>query len=161
MGTLITTVTESIRYRGRSGQYTWLAHRLAGLGILAFLVIHVWDTANASFAPNVYAWTIEVFKTPFFGLGEIAVFGAVLFHSFNGLRITLLDYKPTWWHQQKRSVTIVWVLFLIIFVPLGLYLLLGIVDSCQHPPVWEWAGQTATGASCFSFPPTSLYGIGS
>ena len=65
MGTLITTVTESIRYRGRSGQYTWLAHRLAGLGILAFLVIHVWDTANASFAPNVYAWTIEVFKTLF------------------------------------------------------------------------------------------------
>lgn len=157
MGTLITTVTESIRYRGRSGHYTWLAHRLAGLGILAFLVIHVWDTANANYFPHIYAWSIEVFKTPLFGLGEVAIFGAVLFHAFNGVRITLLDYKPEWWHHQKRSVTIVWVVFLVLFVPLGGYLLFGIVESCTYAPVWEWAGNTVVGDSCFSFPPLDLY----
>ena len=47
MSSLILTVRESIRYRGRSGQYSWLAHRISGLAILFFLVIHVWDTANA------------------------------------------------------------------------------------------------------------------
>jgi succinate dehydrogenase / fumarate reductase cytochrome b subunit len=157
MGTFIATVTESVRYRGKSGQYTWLAHRLAGLGILFFLLIHVWETANASLNPNIYAWTIEVFKTPPFGLGEIAVYGAVLFHSFNGLRITLLDYKPELWHLQSRSVKIVWIVFLVIFVPIALYLILGIVDSCSHAPVWEWAGETVTGNNCFSLPPTDLY----
>lgn len=49
MSSFILTVRESIRYRGRSGQYSWLAHRISGLAILLFLVIHVWDTANAFF----------------------------------------------------------------------------------------------------------------
>ena len=52
MTSLILTVRESIRYRGRSGQYSWLAHRISGLAILFFLVIHVWDTANALFWPQ-------------------------------------------------------------------------------------------------------------
>ena len=91
MASLVLTVREVFRYRGRSGQVSWIAHRLAGLAILGFVVIHVWDTANAFFAPHIYAWSIDLFKHPFFGVGEIAVLGAVLFHAFNGTRIALLE----------------------------------------------------------------------
>lgn len=151
------TVQESLRYRGKSGHYSWLAHRLSGLAILGFLVIHVWDGANLHYAPNIWEWTVNVFKHPLFGAGEIAVFGAVIFHAFNGIRITLLDFKPEWWHAQARSATIVWALFAIIFIPAAIYLFLGIIESCTHAPVWEWAGQSVTGNSCWSFPPLSLY----
>ncbi|MDX1416729.1 MAG: succinate dehydrogenase, cytochrome b556 subunit, partial [Candidatus Promineifilaceae bacterium] len=102
MASLVLTVREAFRYRGRSGQVSWIAHRLAGLAILAFVVIHVWDTANAFYAPHIYAWSLAVFKHPFFALGEIGIMAAVLYHAFNGIRITILDYKPEWWiHQNK------------------------------------------------------------
>lgn len=153
LGSLKLTIQESIRYRGRSGHYSWVAHRLSGLGILAFLVIHVWDTANANYLPGLYSWSINVFKHPIFGFGEILVFGAVLYHAFNGIRITILDFKPEWWHLQAKSATFVWALFLVLFVPAGIYLLFGIVESCAEPPVWEWLGKTVTGNSCWSLPP--------
>ena len=73
MTSLTLTIREAVRYRGRSGQYSWIAHRLSGLAILGFVVIHVWDTANAFFAPHIYAWSLALFKHPLFALGEIAI----------------------------------------------------------------------------------------
>lgn len=141
---LKTTLVEGVRYRGNIGHWSWVAHRLTGLGILGFLTIHVWDTANASFAPAVYSWSVDVFKHPLFGMGEIAVFGAVLYHALNGVRITLLDFKPEWWHHQKRSAYIVWGLFLLLFIPLGSYLLISVFTHC---------GQLAAeGGSCWTLP---------
>ena len=127
---LRTTLVEGVRYRGNIGHWSWVAHRLTGLGILGFLTIHVWDTANATFAPHIYAWSIDVFKHPFFGVGEVAILGAVLYHAFNGLRITLLDFRPDWWHYQDRSARWVWAAFIIIFAPLGIYLLISIFTHC-------------------------------
>src|SRR5579875_3770564 len=35
---------EGLRYGGGVGQWSWLIHRLTGLGVLLFLVIHIVDT---------------------------------------------------------------------------------------------------------------------
>ena len=147
MASLVLTVREAFRYRGRSGQVSWLAHRLAGVAILGFVVIHIWDTANAFFAPHIYAWSLALFKHPLFALGEIGVMAAVLYHAFNGIRITLLDYKPEWWLYQKQSALIVWVLFFIIFIPISLYMFFGLIGHC---------GELAQeGLSCWSLPSLS------
>ncbi len=37
-------------------------------------------------------------------------------------RISILDFKPELWKHQKRSVQITWGLFLILFVPIGIYM---------------------------------------
>ena len=79
MASLALTIRESVRYRGRSGHYSWLAHRVSGLAILLFLIIHTWDTANAYFWPQAYAWSLALFKNPFFGAGEVAIMAAVLY----------------------------------------------------------------------------------
>ena len=147
MSSLVLTVREAIRYRGRSGHWSWIAHRLSGLAILGFLTIHVWDTANAHFAPHIYEWSLALFKHPFFGLGEVAIMAAVLYHAFNGIRITLLDFKPEWWKHQQKSATIVWVLFAVIFVPIGLYMFSEIIGRCGE--------LAAHGASCWTLPKLS------
>jgi succinate dehydrogenase / fumarate reductase cytochrome b subunit len=147
MASLLLTIRESVRYRGRSGQWSWLAHRVSGLGILAFLALHVWDTANAFFAPHLYMWSLAVFKHPVFALGEIFVMAAVLFHAFNGLRITLLDFKPEWWIYQARSATIVWVAFFVVFIPIGLFMFSGLLGHCGE--------LAAAGESCWTFPSLS------
>lgn len=144
MASFVLTVRESIRYRGRSGQYNWLAHRLSGLGILAFLVIHVWDTANAYFWPQAYAWSIAIFKVPLFGIGEIAIMAAVLYHAFNGIRITIFDFKPEWWKYQRKSAYIVWGLFLLAFIPAGLLMFSGMLGHCSE--------LASAGSSCWAIP---------
>lgn len=149
MSTLVLTIRESIRYRGRSGHWSWLAHRISGLAILLFLVVHVWETANAHFYPALYAWSLEVFKYPPIAVGEIPLVGAVFYHAFNGVRITLLDFKPEWWKYQQKSAIIVWVLFAIVFIPIGLYMFSGMVAHCQE-----------ASAACWQFPALSDFGIG-
>ena len=174
MSSLILTVRESIRYRGRSGQYSWLAHRISGLAILTFVVIHVWDTANAYFWPQAYVWSLAIFKHPFFGIGEVGVMAAVLYHAFNGTRITLwtapdldpamaavlyhafygtritlLDFKPEWWKHQRISAIIVWVIFFVIFIPVAILMLSGMIGHCQ--------ALAQIGDSCFRIPAFSEF----
>ena len=149
MSTLMLTIRESIRYRGRSGHWSWVAHRLSGLAILSFLIIHVWDTANATFAPDVYRWSIELFKHPLFGVGEIGLMAAVLYHAFNGIRISLLDFKPEWWKHQQKSATIIWAITLIIFIPIGIYMFSSIISHCGD--------LAAKGSSCWAIPKLSSF----
>lgn len=144
MSSLILTVRESIRYRGRSGQYSWLAHRISGLAILVFLVMHVWDTANAHYLPGLYQWSIQLFKHPIFLVQEILLMAAVLYHACNGIRVTLLDFKPSWWRYQARSATIVWVLFFVVFIPIALFMFSELLSHCGH--------LSAEGLSCWAFP---------
>lgn len=147
MSSLILTVRESIRYRGRSGHYSWLAHRLSGLAILGFLTLHVWDTANAHYLPGLYQWSLELFKFPFFAVGEIGIMAAVLYHAINGIRITILDFKPELWRHQAKSATIAWALFLIVFVPIGIFMFSEFLHRCSE--------LAAHGATCWSVPPLS------
>ncbi len=149
MSSLVLTLRESMRYRGRSGHWSWVAHRLAGLAILLFLIIHVWETANAYYNPALYAWSIAVFKYPPIAVGEIPLVGAVFYHAFNGVRITLLDFKPEWWKYSQKSITITWVLFAIVFIPIGLYMFSEIVSICG-----------SVGDACWQFPQLSTYGLG-
>jgi succinate dehydrogenase / fumarate reductase cytochrome b subunit len=103
----------------------------------------VWDTANLFYAPHLYAWSLAAFKHPIFGVGEIGIMAAVLYHAFNGTRITILDFKPEWWKYQKLSATIVWVLFALVFIPIGLYMVTQIYTHC--------AGLIEEGSSCWVF----------
>ena len=73
------TLREAVRYRGLWGHWSWIAHRLSGVGILLFLIIHVWDTANATFWPEAYSYTVELFKWLPFSIGEIGLGGCGAF----------------------------------------------------------------------------------
>jgi succinate dehydrogenase / fumarate reductase cytochrome b subunit len=88
---------------------------------------------------------VNLFKHPLFGIGEIFLMAALLYHAFNGLRIALLDFKPQWWLYQERSALIVWVAFFAIFIPISIYMLVGMIGYCSEPTAW--------GTSCWSIPP--------
>ena len=117
MTTLVTTVTETLRYRGKLGQWSWVFHRLSGLGTVLFLILHVVDTSWASFYPNQYEQAIREYQSPLFTIGEFGLVACVIFHAFNGLRIVLLDYKPEWWQYQERAVLLVFLATIIVLAP--------------------------------------------
>jgi succinate dehydrogenase / fumarate reductase cytochrome b subunit len=92
----------ALRYKGNAGMWTWLLHRVTGLGILAFLIIHVADTAIVVYNPEFYDHTLEIYKSPLFRMAELLIFFAVVYHALNGLRIIIQDFWPIAMMHQRR-----------------------------------------------------------
>ncbi len=122
MTTLVTTITETLRYRGNIGQWSWVFHRLAGLGIVIFLGLHVVDTSWAAFYPELYADAIAQYQSPLFTVGEFILVAAVVYHALNGLRVAYLDYRPHLWHKQHEYARLVFIGTAVILVPVFIFM---------------------------------------
>lgn len=81
-------------YRGREGQWTWLAHRVTGVGVLLFLFAHIVDTALVGWGPEAYNRVVSVYHNPIVELMELGLVAAVIFHALNGVRIMIIDFWP-------------------------------------------------------------------
>lgn len=117
MATLVTTITETLRYRGKIGQWSWVFHRLSGLGIVLFVYLHIIDTSWAAFYPKLYAEAIHFYQSPLFTLGEFFLVAAVVYHAINGYRIIYLDWRPELWHLQQRAAGLVFLVVGVILIP--------------------------------------------
>ena len=77
---------------GRWGpeRYAYILHRLTGLGILFYFLLHIFVTSLR--ARGLYLWTGNgFFHRPIFKLGEFLVFGAFAYHALNGIRLVLVE----------------------------------------------------------------------
>lgn len=122
---LKTTLKGYVGYRGREGQWSFLLHRITGLGVLLFLLIHIVDTSFVYFLPNLYADVINLYRSTLFGIGEIGLVFCLFFHGVNGIRIAYLDiFKPTDWtvESERRSAVIALVITLVLFVPSAIFM---------------------------------------
>ena len=110
-------------YKGGIGQWSWAAHRITGVGIVAFLFGHIVDTFGVGFGPELYNRTIHLYQEWWFKPFELLLIGATLYHAINGLRIILFDFWPSLALRQKTFAYIEIVLFLIAFVPAAVYMI--------------------------------------
>ena len=120
MSAIKTTLTGYLNYRGREGHWSFLLHRITGLGTGLFLTVHIVDTALVYFAPLAYQDVLKVYQSTIFGLGEVALVFCVLFHGVNGLRVAFFDmFAPKNWNIPTQRKTTLWTLFisLVLWVP--------------------------------------------
>lgn len=134
MTSLVLTLTETLRYRGAIGQWSWVLHRIAGLGVLFFLTLHVVDTSWAAFYPDLYVHAIATYQTPLFTILEFALVAAVVYHGLNGIRITLFDYRPKWWKHQQRAALVVFGLSILILIPVFILMFGHVLNFYQENP---------------------------
>jgi succinate dehydrogenase / fumarate reductase cytochrome b subunit len=107
-------------YRGREGMWSWVLHRITGVAIFFFLLVHILDTALIRVSPEAYDAVIGTYKTPIMGLGEIGLVAAIGLHSLNGLRIIAIDFLSIGPRIQRLMfwvVVVVWLGLLAGFVP--------------------------------------------
>ncbi|GAA4284812.1 succinate dehydrogenase, cytochrome b556 subunit [Brevibacterium daeguense] len=107
-------------YRGGEGMWSWVAHRVTGVGIFFFLLVHVLDTALVRVSPEAYNAVIATYKTPLMGLAEIGLVAAIVYHAFNGLRVVLVDFWKGGPKNQRKLFWVAMVLWLVVmlaFVP--------------------------------------------
>ena len=123
----------ALRYRGRTGMWTWVLHRATGLGILAFLIIHVVDTALVIYWPDFYDHTLEIYRSPLFRVAELLIFFSVLYHALNGLRIIVQDFWPLVMQHQHRLATAVGVATAVLILPVAWMMLAPLFGLAEEP----------------------------
>jgi succinate dehydrogenase / fumarate reductase, membrane anchor subunit len=137
MATLINSLWDGLRYRGREPQWAFIFHRISGLAILSFLALHILDTATVYFAPSLYQHAIDLYRTPPFMLGEIALIAAIIFHGLNGYKIIYFDQKPLRWRKDNEGPWFWWIcgITFVIWLPAAIIMgrLLYINNICQCP----------------------------
>lgn len=115
-------------YRGKEGMWSWVIHRVTGVAIFFFLLVHVLDTSLVRVSPEAYDAVLGTYKNPLMAVGEVGLVGAIMFHAFNGIRIILVDFwKGGTKHHKKMlwTVVVVWVIALAGFSIRHLMLALG------------------------------------
>jgi succinate dehydrogenase / fumarate reductase cytochrome b subunit len=120
-------------YRGQSGQWSWLFHRVTGLGVLIFLLIHIVDITLIGFGPTVYNDALQVFDTAPFRIFTLALIGALLYHAFNGIRIILVDFWPSGYKYQRQMFYTVMGLTILCTLATAFFILAPIFGKCPQP----------------------------
>ncbi|MBN7794862.1 succinate dehydrogenase, cytochrome b556 subunit [Microbacterium esteraromaticum] len=107
-------------YRGREGMWSWVLHRITGVAIFFFLLVHVLDTALIRVSPEAYDAVIGTYKNPIMAFGEVVLVAGIVFHAMNGLRIILVDFwaKGAQYQRQMFWIVIgVWAVVMAGFIP--------------------------------------------
>ena len=80
-------------YRGKSGQWAFVTHRVTGFLVFFFLLLHIVDVSLIT-RPELYDEVHAVYGNVLLRLFEVGLLAALLFHSLNGLRIVIVDFFP-------------------------------------------------------------------
>jgi succinate dehydrogenase / fumarate reductase cytochrome b subunit len=99
--------------------WSWVAHRVTGVLIFLFLLVHVLDTALVRVSPEAYNAVIGTYHAPIMGIGEAGLVLAIVYHAFNGLRIILVDF---WSKGPKYQRTMLWVVLGLVVVTMAGFL---------------------------------------
>jgi len=100
--------------------WSWVLHRITGVGIYFFLLVHILDTALVRVSPEAYDSVVASYKTQIIGIAELGLVGAILFHAFNGIRVMLIDFwrkGAKYQNQMFWVVVAIWVILMAGFVP--------------------------------------------
>jgi succinate dehydrogenase / fumarate reductase cytochrome b subunit len=113
-------------YRGREGMWSWILHRVTGVGILLFLAVHIVDIYLLGW-PDLFNRLLFFYRHPVFRVAEVFLVAAALYHALNGIRIMLVDF---WVEGTRRHRQIFWaqmVIFLLIWIPASFLMLSPVV----------------------------------
>jgi succinate dehydrogenase / fumarate reductase cytochrome b subunit len=115
------------RYRGSEGMVAWAFHRIAGIAIWAFVLLHVLDIYLAGGDPSVYNDLLSFYASPAGRIAEVLLGAALLYHALNGIRIMLMDFWPRLTLYHKWIWYANWGIFIVAGVPAAIWILKPIV----------------------------------
>jgi succinate dehydrogenase / fumarate reductase, cytochrome b subunit len=106
-----------LRYRGSEGMLAWAFHRISGIALFAFVLLHVFDIYLAGADPKAYDDLLTFYASTAGRTMEVLLGAALFYHSLNGIRILLMDFWPrlTVYHKQIWYAN--WVIFLAVGLP--------------------------------------------
>jgi succinate dehydrogenase / fumarate reductase cytochrome b subunit len=155
---LWTRLAEGLRSPYGVGQWSWLLHRVTGLGVLAFLIVHILDTFFVVAYPGLYDHTLSLYsgRVPWaldaqgqptyywpirwaFRLGELALIACVVFHAVNGVRVALVDLWVEGTRYQKAMFGWVVGVFAVLMLIAAFFVFRPLL---KEPEFWNFPGES-------------------
>ena len=106
-----------LRYRGGIGMAAWAFHRISGVAIWAFVILHVVDIYLVGGNPKAYDELLAIYASPIGRVLEALLGAALLYHALNGLRIIVMDFWPSMTVYHKQLWYANWVVFVLVGLP--------------------------------------------
>lgn len=90
-------------WAGRYGleRYLYFLHRISGIGIALYFLLHIWVSGTRIQGPQAWEATMSFLENPLFKVGEFLVFIAFVFHGLNGIRLILAEWGFTLGRPQR------------------------------------------------------------
>lgn len=85
-------------------RWAFYTHRFTGFAIFAFLCLHVVDVSLYGFSRSLYNQVHELYGTAPLRLFECGLLVAILFHTFNGLRLLVVDLADLGLAASRRAL---------------------------------------------------------
>ena len=106
-----------LRYRGSEGMLAWAFHRISGVAIWAFILLHVLDIWLVGVNPELYDDVLVIYASTPGRVLEALLGAALLYHALNGLRIVIMDFWPRMARYHRQLWYANWVVFVLVGVP--------------------------------------------
>ncbi|MCH7493764.1 succinate dehydrogenase, cytochrome b556 subunit [bacterium] len=107
-----------MRYAVSPGMGAYFLHRLTGVFIWLFLLVHVTEMVTLKIGPDAWNALIALYRLPIFAVMEVVLLGALLFHGLNGLRVIIVDMAGIRTGVLHRVLLLfVGLVFLALFIP--------------------------------------------
>ena len=118
----------STPYKGKAGQWAFLGHRITGFLVFLFLLLHIVDVSLLRW-PATYDQVHRLYGNVLLRLFEVGLLFALLFHTFNGVRIVAVDVFPEAVRNQRRLLQVVVALTLLAGVPGGIVIMWPFIEG--------------------------------
>jgi succinate dehydrogenase / fumarate reductase, cytochrome b subunit len=89
--TLVARLLRTPMQRDEATRWAFLFHRVTGVAVFAFLCLHVLDVGVYGISRGLYDQLHGIYSSVPMRVFECALLFAILFHTFNGLRILAID----------------------------------------------------------------------
>ena len=84
---------ESTVYKGKTGQWAFVLHRITGFLVLMFILLHIVDVSMLNF-PRIYNEIDALYGNVLMRLFEVGLLFGLVYHALNGLRVIMIDFFP-------------------------------------------------------------------
>jgi succinate dehydrogenase cytochrome b subunit len=95
-------------YHRYSGSWAYVLHRITGIGLTAYLFVHIWALSSLTKGQAEFQHEMDIFTSTPFKVVEWLLGLLVMFHAFNGIRIAIVDLGEGA-RYHKKLLAAVWV----------------------------------------------------
>lgn len=102
-----------LNYYNFVGSWAWILHRLSGLALVFYITLHIWVINTLTQGPEKFETIMTFLNSPLFKYLEVGLWGIILFHAFNGVRIIIVDFFKGSFAQKKVFFILILIAFII------------------------------------------------
>lgn len=95
------------------GSWAWILHRLSGLALIFYLTLHIWVINTLTMGPGKFDSVTQFLSSPLFKLLEVGLWGVILYHAFNGVRVVIVDFFQGSLVHKKLFVVLIVIAFVL------------------------------------------------